>query len=103
VVLDNQRNALYFSRSPIPYVRGERENNWLLANTFWAHIGMYAYKERVLQQITRLIPGKLERVEALEQLRWLENGFKIKTAVTEFQSIGIDTPDDLKLAEEFLL
>lgn len=103
VVLDHNQNALYFSRSPIPYVRGEKENNWLLANTFWAHIGMYAYRETVLQQITRLSPGKLERVEALEQLRWLENGFKIKTAVTEFQSIGIDTPEDLKQAEELLL
>ncbi len=102
VVLDSNQNALYFSRSPIPYVRGEKENNWLLANTFWAHIGMYAYKKEVLQQITQLNPGKLERVEALEQLRWLENGYRIKTAVTRFQSIGIDTPEDLQLAAEWL-
>lgn len=103
VVLDSNQNALYFSRSPIPYVRGEKENNWLLANTFWAHIGMYAYKKEVLQHITQLNSGKLERIEALEQLRWLENGYRIKTAVTQFQSIGIDTPEDLQLAAEWLL
>jgi 3-deoxy-manno-octulosonate cytidylyltransferase (CMP-KDO synthetase) len=103
VVLDNEHNALYFSRSSIPYVRGEKENNWLLANTFWVHIGMYAYKKEILQQITQLYPGKLERMEALEQLRWLENGYRIKTAETRFQSIGIDTPDDLQLAAEWLL
>lgn len=103
VVLDNDQNALYFSRSPIPFVRGEKENNWLLANTFWGHIGLYAYHEEVLQKITLLSPGKLERAEALEQLRWLENGFKIKTAATRFQSIGVDTPEDLEIAERFLL
>jgi 3-deoxy-manno-octulosonate cytidylyltransferase (CMP-KDO synthetase) len=64
---------------------------------------MYAYKDEVLQTITRLNPGKLERAEALEQLRWLENGYRIKTAETQFQSIGIDTPEDLKLAAEWLL
>jgi 3-deoxy-manno-octulosonate cytidylyltransferase (CMP-KDO synthetase) len=102
VVVDNDMNALYFSRSPIPYVRGEKEADWLLANTFWGHIGMYAYTKDALRKITRLPPGKLEGVEALEQLRWLENGFRIKAAVTEFQSIGIDTPDDLISAENIL-
>jgi 3-deoxy-manno-octulosonate cytidylyltransferase (CMP-KDO synthetase) len=102
VVIDKNNNALYFSRSPIPFVRGEKEGNWLLTTNFWVHIGMYAYKKNILQQITRLKPGILERAEALEQLRWLENGYKIKTAVTEFQSIGIDTPEDLVKAEELL-
>ncbi|MDD2380286.1 MAG: 3-deoxy-manno-octulosonate cytidylyltransferase [Mariniphaga sp.] len=102
VVLDNQQNALYFSRLPIPYVRGEKENSWMLVNRFWAHIGMYAYKKEVLQEITRLDSGKLESAEALEQLRWLENGYRIKTAITRFQSIGIDTPGDLQIAEEWL-
>jgi 3-deoxy-manno-octulosonate cytidylyltransferase (CMP-KDO synthetase) len=102
VVIDSDHNALYFSRSPIPFVRGEKENNWLIAASFWAHIGMYAYKKNVLQKITQLPPGKLERVEALEQLRWLENGIKIKTAATKYQSIGIDTPDDLQNAIEIL-
>jgi len=103
VVTDTQKNALYFSRSPIPFVRGEKESGWLLAANFWVHIGMYAYKKEVLQQITQLPHGMLERVEALEQLRWLENGYKIKTAVTEHQSIGIDTPDDLENALQLLL
>ncbi len=102
VVIDKDNYALYFSRSTIPFVRGEKESNWLLTVDFWVHIGMYAYKKNVLQEITKLEPGKLERTEALEQLRWLENGYKIKTSVTEFQSIGIDTPDDLQIAEQML-
>lgn len=102
VVIDNQQNAIYFSRSPIPFVRGEEQNYWLKVNTFWAHIGMYAYQKDVLQKITKLEPGRLELAESLEQLRWIENGFKIKTAVTEHQSIGIDTPDDLETAVNFL-
>lgn len=102
VVIDKEGNALYFSRSPIPFVRGEKESSWLLAASFWAHIGMYAYKREVLHEITQLQHGTLERVEALEQLRWLENGFKIKTAVTEHQSIGIDTPEDLDNALQLL-
>lgn len=100
VVIDKAQNALYFSRSPIPFARGEKENSWLIAATFWAHIGMYAYTKSTLQIITKLPPGVLERVEALEQLRWLENGYKIKTAVTDHQSIGIDTPEDLQNALE---
>jgi 3-deoxy-manno-octulosonate cytidylyltransferase (CMP-KDO synthetase) len=102
VVIDNDQNALYFSRAPIPFVRGEKECDWLLANTFWVHIGMYAYKNRILQEITKLPHGKLEGAEALEQLRWLENSFIIKTSVTNHQSIGIDTPEDLYNAENFL-
>ena len=102
VVTDNQQNALYFSRSTIPYVRGTENENWLSKHTFWAHIGMYAYKTNVLQQIAMLKHGKLELSESLEQLRWLENGFKIKTAVTEHQSIGIDTPEDLAHAMQLL-
>lgn len=102
VVLDKSQQAIYFSRSPIPFVRGEEESFWLRVNTFWAHIGMYAYKKEVLQEITRLEPTKLEIAESLEQLRWIENGFQIKTAVTQHQSIGIDTPDDLQAALELL-
>lgn len=102
VVTDNRQNALYFSRSPIPFVRGVENKNWLSAHTFWAHIGMYAYKTEVLQKISNLKQGKLEQVESLEQLRWLENGFKIKTAETIHQSIGIDTPEDLIYAMQLL-
>jgi 3-deoxy-manno-octulosonate cytidylyltransferase (CMP-KDO synthetase) len=102
VVIDNEQNALYFSRSPIPYVRGTENENWLSKHKFWAHIGMYAYKYDVLQKISKLNHGDLEMAESLEQLRWLENGFKIKTAVTEHQSIGIDTPEDLLQALQLL-
>ena len=102
VVLDSQQNALYFSRSSIPFIRGEQKENWISANTFWAHIGMYAYKKEVLLEITKLEQGKLEMAESLEQLRWLENGYKIKTAETVHQSIGIDTPEDLQEALQLL-
>lgn len=102
VVVNNQKNALYFSRSVIPHVRGSNEKDWIDKNTYWAHIGMYAYRADVLQKITKLEPGKLELTESLEQLRWLENGYQIKTAVTTHQSIGIDTPQDLKDAHNFL-
>ena len=98
VVMDKQKNALYFSRSTIPHVRGKKNAEWLQSNNFWAHIGMYAYKAEVLQKITKLSPGVLEQAESLEQLRWLENGFKIKTAETTHESIGIDTPEDLEVA-----
>jgi 3-deoxy-manno-octulosonate cytidylyltransferase (CMP-KDO synthetase) len=102
VVLDRSSNALCFSRSPIPFLRGEEEKNWHALFNYWAHIGMYAYKTDVLQKITKLSQGKLEKAESLEQLRWLENGFKIKTAETKYQSIGIDTPEDMKNALKFL-
>ena len=102
VVIDKQQNALYFSRSPIPFVRGKEKEKWLANHTFWAHIGMYAYKSEVLQKITKLNQGALELTESLEQLRWLENGFKIKTAETVHQSIGIDTPEDLEQALQLL-
>lgn len=102
VVLDVHKYALYFSRSPVPFVRGENESKWHLYHQFWSHVGMYAYTKEVLQEITRLAPGNLENAEALEQLRWLENGYSVKTAVTTYQSIGIDTPADLQAAELLL-
>lgn len=98
VVLSEDKNALYFSRSPIPYVRGSEEGDWVKNSDFWAHIGMYAFRADALQQITKLPQGKLEQAESLEQLRWLENAFSIKTAETKTQSIGIDTPEDLEAA-----
>jgi 3-deoxy-manno-octulosonate cytidylyltransferase (CMP-KDO synthetase) len=102
VVTDNEMNALYFSRSPIPYIRGTDNDNWHTAHTFWAHIGMYAYRFDVLQKIAQLQTGSLEKAESLEQLRWLENGFRIRTAVTAHQSMGIDTPEDLQAALQLL-
>jgi 3-deoxy-manno-octulosonate cytidylyltransferase (CMP-KDO synthetase) len=103
VVLDNMQNALYFSRSPVPFIRGADEKEWLQVHRFWTHIGMYAYRKEILQEITRLDSGKLELAESLEQLRWLENGYPIKTAVTNFQGQGIDTPEDLQAATELLV
>lgn len=102
VVRDTRNNALYFSRSPIPFMRGVEEKNWHTRNDFWAHIGMYAYKTDVLQKLTQLKPGTLEQAESLEQLRWLENGFTIATAETPWQTIGVDTPEDLQAALQLL-
>lgn len=102
VVTDNSGFAMYFSRSPIPHVRNEPKSNWLQNTDFYKHIGVYGYKAEILKKITQLIPSNLELTESLEQLRWLENGFKIKVAETTFESIGIDTPEDLeKITKNF--
>ncbi len=98
VVVDKSGEALYFSRSVIPFLRGAGRNEWVTSHVFWAHIGMYGYHRNVLQQLTKLTPSTLEMAESLEQLRWLENGFRIKTAETGFHGIGIDTPEDLEFA-----
>lgn len=95
--------ALFFSRSVIPYLRGEDKNDWLKQGRFFRHIGMYAYTAKVLEQITQLPQTPLEKAESLEQLRWLENGYRIRVAVTPVASMGIDTPEDLKKAEAFLI
>ncbi|WP_291722922.1 3-deoxy-manno-octulosonate cytidylyltransferase [Bernardetia sp.] len=94
-IFDINYKAIYFSRNPIPFVRNTEKENWLSENTFYRHIGMYAYQKDVLQQITKLSPSKLELAESLEQLRWIENGFEIQVAITPYESIGIDTPQDL--------
>lgn len=98
VILDNEQNAIYFSRSPIPYIVKTDESQWLEKYPFYGHVGLYAYRNTVLQQLAKLTEGILEKVESLEQLRWLENGFKIKTNVTDSDSFGIDTPEDLAQA-----
>ncbi|WP_423128970.1 3-deoxy-manno-octulosonate cytidylyltransferase [Gaoshiqia sp. Z1-71] len=102
VVIDAARYALLFSRAAIPYIRGHEPKEWLGVHTFFAHLGMYAYRFHVLNKITGLSPSTLELAESLEQLRWLENGYRIKTAVTSFESIGIDTPEDLEQAKQLL-
>ncbi|MCF0195994.1 MAG: 3-deoxy-manno-octulosonate cytidylyltransferase [Bacteroidaceae bacterium] len=102
VVVDEQMRAIYFSRSVIPYLRGVEEKDWLTQATFYKHIGLYAYRADTLRQITTLPQGRLEKAESLEQLRWLENGFVIKVGITQVETIGIDTPQDLRRAEEFL-
>ncbi len=95
VVLNTKGNGMYFSRSCIPFVRGFDKADWLKANFFYKHIGIYGYRTETLMEITKLSPGKLEVAESLEQLRWLENGYSIRTAFTEFETISIDVPSDL--------
>ena len=102
VVLSTDGYALYFSRSAIPYLRGTERDRWQRSHKFLKHIGLYAYKSSVLRRIAELPQGTLEKLESLEQLRWLENGFRIKAAETHSESLAIDTPDDLKAAVEFL-
>jgi len=102
VVINQRQEAMYFSRSPIPYVRGCQQENWLEQNAFYSHIGMYAYRYDILLELTKLPVGLLEKAESLEQLRWLEYGYHIKTAKTLFENIGIDTPEDLENAVKML-
>jgi len=96
VIIDSEDNAIYFSRTPIPYIRDADMSSWSENHDFYKHIGLYAYRIETLKQITKLKRSKLEIAENLEQNRWIENGIKIRTAVTKWESIGIDTPDDLK-------
>lgn len=102
IVVDNMDFAMYFSRSVIPYVRGKEKSSWLTHYPFLKHLGIYAYRKDVLRQITQLPQSSLEIAESLEQLRWLQNGFKIKVGTTDVETVGIDTPQDLERAEEFL-
>ena len=102
IVCDNRGFALYFSRSVIPFVRGKEHNDWLGHYPYLKHLGIYAYRRHVLREITQLPPSPLEQAESLEQLRWLENGYRIRVGVTDVETVGIDTPDDLKRAEAFL-
>lgn len=103
VVVNKNMNALYFSRSIIPYQRNVDKNDWLKNHTYYKHIGLYAYRTEVLKEITSLPQSSLELAESLEQLRWLENGYTIKVGTSEVETIGIDTPQDLEKAERYLL
>ena len=98
VVLNTRSEAIYFSRSVIPYLRYKDTAEWLKNHTYYKHIGLYAYRPDVLKEITALPQSSLELAESLEQLRWLENGYKIKVAITHQETIGIDTPEDLAKA-----
>lgn len=102
IVVDNRGFALYFSRSIIPYIRGVEESQWLGHYPFLKHLGVYAYRRKVLAEVTRLPQGWLEKAESLEQLRWLENGYRIRVGITTVETVGIDTPEDLARAEQFL-
>jgi len=96
VILNMHSEALYFSRTPIPYLRDKSSDSWISEHTFYKHIGVYGYRADILQAITKLPVSLLEKAESLEQLRWLENGYKIKVAVTDIETRAIDTPEDLK-------
>lgn len=102
VVVDSKMNALYFSRSVIPYLRGIEQEKWPSSHQFYTHIGMYAYRAQVLDEITQLPQSPLELAESLEQLRWLENSYVIKTAISNIETVGIDTPEDLERASQIL-
>lgn len=102
VVFDRNMHAMYFSRSIIPYLRGVDQAEWIKNKTFYKHLGLYAYRTNVLEEITKLEQSELEKAESLEQLRWLENGYTIQVGITDIETVGIDTPEDLQRAELFL-
>jgi 3-deoxy-manno-octulosonate cytidylyltransferase (CMP-KDO synthetase) len=102
-VISQNNNALYFSRASVPYVRNEPVGEWLGKGLFYKHIGMYAYRVDVLEKLTKLEVSPLEKAESLEQLRWLDNGFTIKTVETTLEALGVDTPEDLKKAVAYAL
>ena len=95
VIVNNKKEAIYFSRSPIPFVQGRPREEWATSYQFYLHIGLYAYKKNTLLSITKLNPSALEIAESLEQLRWIENGYKIKVEIAGHNSLAIDTPEDL--------
>ncbi|HLU84933.1 MAG TPA: 3-deoxy-manno-octulosonate cytidylyltransferase [Vicingaceae bacterium] len=97
VVKSEEDFALYFSRQPIPFLRNVEESEWLNHHVYFKHIGIYGYKTEVLKKVTQLAVSALEKAESLEQLRWLENGFKIKVKQTDFEAVAIDTPEDLQM------
>lgn len=103
VVINNNMEAIYFSRSVIPFLRNYDATEWLSRHVYYKHIGLYAYRTDILQQITELPVSLLEQAESLEQLRWIENGYKIKVAITHHETFGIDTPEDLEKAEKMFI
>ena len=102
IITDRRGFALYFSRSVIPYIRGVETDEWMSFYPFLKHLGVYAYRREVLAKVTRLPQSPLEKAESLEQLRWLENGYRIRVGLTDVETVGIDTPEDLDRAEQFL-
>ena len=102
VILNLKGDAIYFSRAAIPFIREAEKSEWSKIYNYYKHIGLYAYRTETLKMITRLPRSPLEITESLEQNRWIENGFRIRSAITSWESIGIDTPEDLQRAEIFL-
>ena len=102
VVFAANGDALYFSRQAIPFKKDITIENWLQYGSYFKHIGIYGYQSAVLTKLTSLPPGKAEQLESLEQLRWLENGYRIRTTITDMETLAIDTPEDLLKAETYL-
>lgn len=102
IVLNTNNEALYFSRQVIPFIKDVEESKWHLHHQYYRHVGMYAYRSDVLNKITKLPVSSLEKAESLEQLRWLENGFKIKCVITKFESLCVDTPEDAEKVRSIL-
>lgn len=102
VIINTDGDAIYFSRAAIPYIRDVEKNKWSEKHSYYKHIGLYAYKTEILKKITQLNRSPLEITESLEQNRWIENGYRIRTAVTTWESIGVDTPEDLERANMLL-
>ena len=100
VVINSNKEALYFSRQTIPFQRGVKQSDWLDHHSYFKHIGIYGYRVEVLQQITKLPVSSYEKAEGLEQLRWLENGYRIKIAETDFDTIAVDHPEDVDLIKK---
>ncbi|HTF17858.1 MAG TPA: 3-deoxy-manno-octulosonate cytidylyltransferase [Chryseolinea sp.] len=102
VVVNRRGEALYFSRSMIPFINKSPQEQWLDKHTFYKHVGMYAYRCDVLKEISGLAVSLLEKAESLEQLRWLENGFRVTVVETQTESFAIDTPADLDKAAQMI-
>ena len=102
VVLNNKEQAIYFSRSAIPYLKNVPKGDWLRSGKFYKHIGLYAYRSKTLQDITKLPLSELEISESLEQLRWIENNYRIGVKISNIETISIDIPEDLKKVNHLL-
>lgn len=103
LVVNKRNEALYFSRSVIPYKRGSETNSWISGHSYYKHVGIYAYRATILRELTLLPQSPLEIAESLEQLRWLENGYRIKVGFTDVETVGIDTPEDLEKVRQLLI
>jgi 3-deoxy-manno-octulosonate cytidylyltransferase (CMP-KDO synthetase) len=102
VIIASNGDAIYFSRAAIPFIRDAEKTDWSMKHVYYKHIGLYAYRTKILKKLALLTRSSLEISESLEQNRWIENGFRIRTAITLWENIGIDTPDDLEKAKVYL-
>lgn len=99
VVIDKSGKALYFSRSVVPYTKSEDRINAIEQGLYYKHVGIYGYRASILPELAALPKSKLEIMESLEQLRWLENGYSIVTAISDHENIAVDAPEDITLIE----